>query len=501
MFYKKEDVNEVTTCLVCSKIYIDPRILPCGESACYKCIQDLSNKRNEFNCKLCNGKHTPASREGFPVNRPLLKLLGVKAERVSTNPRVNELKTKLEQAETKCDKFKLDLNKGVDQISEHCIQLRNKVDLHAEILFEKVHQFKSSLIGEINKYEKESIQSFKSTKRVQNTDKLLGVLSKFHKGTSDYMNGFKIEDNVERRLNVIDSNFSNKVNTINLNKLIKDYESHMCLLRLDNGNYVAFYIAQNSFLNYKTFNQNGDLISNLSGTLITTKVERMCVTKMGKMFVLSFGLAHDYNYFFVNDQKMSCYDSSGDEKDTDFVMIINEHFRFIKCIPLYYELISSNKSNIVCVESYEDNDEPDFLLLNTHLVTVNSEPKESIMDDDEVVDLRINDSLMFVLCDENQLRIFDLQTFDPVKVMTTNANRIEFMPMNRLVLYDAVDQSLRLYDQSADFKKIASYNFDNEMEDDLELVCDKTNRYSFYNHETVIYSNDLDLLIAKLNEL
>jgi hypothetical protein len=84
MFYKKEDVNEIMACMICSQICTDPRFLPCGETACNKCIQQSTNDLNEFNCPVCDEKHVTASQSGFPVNKHLLKLIKAKAEREFT---------------------------------------------------------------------------------------------------------------------------------------------------------------------------------------------------------------------------------------------------------------------------------------------------------------------------------------------------------------------------------------------------------------------------------
>jgi hypothetical protein len=85
MSNKKEDVNEALTCLICSKKYTDPRLLPCGEGACNKCIQKASNSNNEFDCKFCNKTHIPVEEHGFLVNRPLLILLKANDENVHRN--------------------------------------------------------------------------------------------------------------------------------------------------------------------------------------------------------------------------------------------------------------------------------------------------------------------------------------------------------------------------------------------------------------------------------
>jgi hypothetical protein len=115
MFYKKEVVNDAITCQLCSNAYTDPRILPCGETACNDCIEHLADTQNDFTCVFCQQKHS-LPKEGFLVNRILLKLIKAKAEAVYRSPSVDELKEKLEEVKTKCDNFKYSCDDGIEGI-------------------------------------------------------------------------------------------------------------------------------------------------------------------------------------------------------------------------------------------------------------------------------------------------------------------------------------------------------------------------------------------------
>jgi hypothetical protein len=98
MFYKKEEIDAALRCFICSGILVDPRTLPCNESACHECIRKMSNADNEFDCSFCSIKHKPAgSGEYFPPNSALNKLLKAKAGEVYRNENVNNLRLKLDE--------------------------------------------------------------------------------------------------------------------------------------------------------------------------------------------------------------------------------------------------------------------------------------------------------------------------------------------------------------------------------------------------------------------
>jgi hypothetical protein len=82
MFYKKEDVIARMTCALCSKIYNDPRILPCGDSACYECILDSiqRNQDNQFKCAFCEDIHHPCE---FVSNKSLVKSIQIIQEKAA----------------------------------------------------------------------------------------------------------------------------------------------------------------------------------------------------------------------------------------------------------------------------------------------------------------------------------------------------------------------------------------------------------------------------------
>ncbi len=97
MFYQKEIIEKLINCPICTHKYVNPRLLPCGNSACQDCIIGLKGKDsdNEFKCSICEGVHT-IPKEGFIVNKTIKELLNKKANDVIQSAKVEELKMKLD---------------------------------------------------------------------------------------------------------------------------------------------------------------------------------------------------------------------------------------------------------------------------------------------------------------------------------------------------------------------------------------------------------------------
>jgi division protein CdvB (Snf7/Vps24/ESCRT-III family) len=75
---------------------------------------------------------------------------------------VDELNAKLEEVIRMCGKNTLNPDNDFERISKHFILQRNQIDLTTELLIEKVHEHNDKLMGEVNSYEKDVIESFKT---------------------------------------------------------------------------------------------------------------------------------------------------------------------------------------------------------------------------------------------------------------------------------------------------------------------------------------------------
>lgn len=107
MFFPEDDINEELLCQKCECKFNDPRILPCGQSFCQLCIEELmANESNDrLKCPHCSSEHQPADRAGFPSNIVLVKLLKKRSVEVSRGETVKQFQNDLKRIEAKIEAF------------------------------------------------------------------------------------------------------------------------------------------------------------------------------------------------------------------------------------------------------------------------------------------------------------------------------------------------------------------------------------------------------------
>jgi hypothetical protein len=358
MFYKKEEVDSVLICPLCTGILRDPRILPCGTTACHSCIQQRSDSENQFECQTCREKHQPSRPEGFFPNKIVLKLIESKASDVYRGEKVERLKSMLDEIKSVSDSFKVNLNKGPDEITEYCTVLRNEVHLQAEILIEKVHKLNEKLIAEIDSYEKECLKVFdnKSVEKERELDEFLAKMNTFYSENSKYLSEFvidevKVEDSLsqansylyklKKKQNKVkrvkfNSNLmgfkkkafeeeeslvgsmemSNlcltmgKVNETRFNQLVTDYShnhSKYFLFKFGIGINVAFYMNANSNLTAVFFDDEGKQINKITSLFPDCKCVSFQVAHVNDKFYIyaELSYAQPVAYHFVQSKTNS----------------------------------------------------------------------------------------------------------------------------------------------------------------------------------------------------
>ena len=67
---KQDDLDDMTTCCICTEVYTDPKVLPCIHTFCMKCIQETGLTANkgpgdEMPCPICR-RLFKIPQEGFP---------------------------------------------------------------------------------------------------------------------------------------------------------------------------------------------------------------------------------------------------------------------------------------------------------------------------------------------------------------------------------------------------------------------------------------------------
>ena len=195
MFYEEEEISQHLKCQYCRKMFVDPRILECGESMCYSCIMLFLNKeKTGLNCIICNEFHD-IPKNGFIKSRGLANLVEIKSNEVSRSKEASDLKTELNTIHEKTSIIESDLKMGKSKIREHCDFVRNDVEVKVESWHQYIDKFHGEFKNTIDKYEEESLETFETSGFDKSDyEQFIQETNKFHTEWSGYLKKFQIDD-------------------------------------------------------------------------------------------------------------------------------------------------------------------------------------------------------------------------------------------------------------------------------------------------------------------
>jgi hypothetical protein len=139
MFFEENQVNDTLNCDKCQDRVDDPRILPCGDTVCSRCLLTIHLNNNQFKCFLCDENHF-LPQDGFPVNKKVLKFLSLKPTEIYRSTAVEKLKEKLSIILKDISLLRFDVNNGIDTLKESCREIRNQVQLATEQAIQQINE-------------------------------------------------------------------------------------------------------------------------------------------------------------------------------------------------------------------------------------------------------------------------------------------------------------------------------------------------------------------------
>jgi len=208
MFYEQTKIDEFLLCSYCHEKFDEPRILPCGKSVCNNCLiiisKTIDKKDNSFKCSVCQESHRNA---GFPVNEPLKQILKILPDEVYRCDLVEKFKANLNELNDKKMHLEKLLATAVDQVKEHCLELRLDVDLTTELAIEEINKQRDSIIKdikthretiikEIDDYEAKTVGLIETEENTRNVFKdSIKSFTEFFQKWKSYLSKVKIDDN------------------------------------------------------------------------------------------------------------------------------------------------------------------------------------------------------------------------------------------------------------------------------------------------------------------
>ena len=129
MFFEKGEIDSKLICLNCLKRFDEPKILPCGESICKSCLDNLILIDDLLiKCPLCKNEHQIPSNGDFPTQKILVEMLKLKPIKVYRGSLCEKLDAKLASIENRIEIFFNGLNLQEVKIKDYCERLRQRIE-------------------------------------------------------------------------------------------------------------------------------------------------------------------------------------------------------------------------------------------------------------------------------------------------------------------------------------------------------------------------------------
>jgi hypothetical protein len=202
MFYDSNQIdNLLLLCKNCEGRLEEPKILPCGETICSSCEASIQVNDRIFDCLACKDKHK-MPKNGLIFCKPLLKLLSIIPTNVSRGKSYDLLEKLLDEMQKKNNFIKVGIENSNDFVKEHCMNLRNDVQLTAEEVILQVNDFSSKIIEEIDEYEKELIEFNNTNKESLDAfNKIVKEMESFHSINTEYLKNYKVDYEIINKAN------------------------------------------------------------------------------------------------------------------------------------------------------------------------------------------------------------------------------------------------------------------------------------------------------------
>jgi len=271
MFFETNQVNEALLCINCEGKLEEPKVLPCGETICSFCVTSLKIVDKMFDCVACKQKHE-MPKDGLLNNKAFLRMLSIKPIKISRGKAFDNLQESLRNVLMNINLIKIGINDRDDFIKEHCIELRNDVQLVTEVAIQQINDFNIEIIKEIDEYEKEQLEKSKNTKKVNldsssvSFNDFLKNMQSFYDENIKFLTEYQIKDSILIEINEKAVNMRKKaedkleiIQRINLDERILKFDSNY-KEQIDLGKITMIDNRMNSTL-LSGRNQVKDLIS------------------------------------------------------------------------------------------------------------------------------------------------------------------------------------------------------------------------------------------------
>lgn len=158
---KREQLNQILTCSVCKKYFLDPVALPCGSNICKEHVilkEMQKNKIYSFHCSLCEQDHETL-RDGFPLANALISILEL-------NNHLDEKALKemdlIKEYESIAESLKFLCHYPREFISKYVSAIQSKIVLRRDTLIERVKSISQQMMNKLDVFKNDCDANLKN---------------------------------------------------------------------------------------------------------------------------------------------------------------------------------------------------------------------------------------------------------------------------------------------------------------------------------------------------
>lgn len=167
MFYEQHEIIKELVCPRCHQMFVDPRILPCGETICIYCIHELTSTINILDCFFCKEKHKASDdKTGFIQNKFMNQIMSKKPRFIYQGKTIEEFRKSLEKLMKITNHLESNMKNSETTVIEHCDKVRNQIDLCAEEKLYEINSIRDEYISKINDYQKECLDNIEKNLKI-----------------------------------------------------------------------------------------------------------------------------------------------------------------------------------------------------------------------------------------------------------------------------------------------------------------------------------------------
>jgi hypothetical protein len=487
MFYEQEAIKKLVECPYCKNAYRDPRALQCGRSLCFDCIELLMNKEaNGLDCPVCSAFHH-APENGFFKILTLGDISSTQPNDVSRGAIAEDVKTKMKTIKEKTEKLNFFITHPIDNIKEHCSDLKLKVQLETELKIEKIMKFNEEFIRQIEKYEIECIDKCKIDKSL--FEETINELDEIYSKWTSYMSNSKIDeeelkkvlDEAKQLLQKADTKkieicaelFNKKLMVFNENRnelssslvgsieydfiklfskaYFKDLKEIDLKNKMSNPNMALFQmkaLANNMFLFAYSHSNNKSINLDLfdkDGNLIK-RVNHLNLSNHSFNLINKIILAIKENniFLFIGYNEFNLRNPGSQSKH--FLRKFDQNFNFIKEINIGFPIntLSTYKENVYIHFNSS------IMVYDSNLININtigqSNPALPFYLPNTITQFEVNDAY-FLYLNGSFINVMDKKDGKIIKTLNTVAKSFFSSDVNRnIIFFNEVDKTIVFYD-------------------------------------------------------